>query len=98
LSDIINDSIDSSKYYEHGDFKYLNISTSVDNSSIRAHGDVGNNTIFSEDINISEMHVNLNNNQHVVDIYIDTAYPDTIGKFNNIIIESSSTLENNNIS
>ena len=93
LSNIIdNGSIDSSKYYEHGDFKYLNVSTeAITLTSIRVYGKVENNTISENIDKISEMHVTLNDDQHVVDISINTAYPNTI-KFNNIIIESENNI------
>lgn len=94
LSNIIdNGYIDSSKYYEHGDFKYLNVSTeAITLTSIRVHGKDENNTISSESINTKMMNVKLNNDQHAVDISINTVYPNTIGKFNNIIIESENNI------
>ena len=87
LSDIITGSVDSSKYYDHGDFKYLNIPTSAVKNSIRVYGIAENNTIFDEDISISKMHVALDNDQHIIDISIDTVYP-----INNIIIESGDNI------
>lgn len=93
LSDIISSSIDSSKYYEHGDFKYLDVTAEapIIKNSIRTHGVVENNTVVI-DISTSDMNVKLNNDQHAVDISINTTYPNTIGKFNNIIIESANNI------
>jgi hypothetical protein len=93
LSDIISSSIDSSKYYEHGDFKYLDVPAEapIIKNSIRTHGVVENNAVVI-DISTSDMNVKLNNDQHTVDISINTDYPNTIGKFNNIIIESANNI------
>lgn len=81
LSDIINI---SSKYYEHGDFEYLYIEEPTLNN-ICVYGDD-----YQEDINTLD--ISLNNDQHAVDISIKTDYPNTIGKFNNIIIESENNI------
>ncbi len=93
LSNIIdNGSIDSSKYYEHGDFKYLNVSVSTPIlNDIRIY-DISNNDISENIDERSEMYVTLNDDLHAVDISIKTDYPNTIGKFNNIIIESENNI------
>ena len=89
LSDIINI---SSKYYEHGDFKYLNVSVSTPIlNDIRIY-DISNNDISENIDERSEMYVTLNDDLHAVDISIKTDYPNTIGKFNNIIIESENNI------
>lgn len=93
LYDIISGYIDSSKYYEHRDFKYLNVSTEASTlNRIRAYGAIENNTTIVENIETSKMHINLNNEHHIIDISINTVYPNTIGKFNNIIIESENNI------